>query len=120
MRASTAFACRKRPSMLKIARPTGNCSNSGPNSASGRGATGFARLSLAMADHGTARGAGAPPARWGAPFIAVTGSVRLLPQESRDVVLVDAALLERLDRGGAIAADHRGHGVELVVVDRAG
>ena len=47
-------------------------------------------------------------------------SVRLLAQEGGDVVLVYAALLQGLDGRGAIATDHRRHGVELLVVHWAG
>src|SRR6184192_3617395 len=58
---------------------------------------------------------GAPPARRGCPA-RKESSVRLLAQEGGDVVLVYAALLQGLDGRGAIATDHRRHGVELLVV----
>src|SRR3954469_19919776 len=51
---------------------------------------------------------------------ACAASVGLLAQKRRDIVLVDAALLQGLDRGSSVSPDHRRHRVELVVVDRAG
>src|SRR5436853_2942052 len=51
---------------------------------------------------------------------AMGRSVRLLAQEGGDVVLVDAALLQGLDGRRTVAADYRGHRVELAVVHRAG
>src|SRR3989442_12889651 len=47
------------------------------------------------------------------------GLVGLLAQKSRDVVLVDARLLQRFDRRSAVAADDRRHLVQPIVVHRA-
>src|SRR5438552_17770225 len=47
------------------------------------------------------------------------GLVGLLAQKSRDVVLVDARLLQRFERRSAVAADDRRHLVTPIVVLRA-
>src|SRR3989449_10394856 len=47
------------------------------------------------------------------------GLVGLLAQKSRDVVLVDARLLQRFDRRSAVAADDRRHLVPPTVVHPA-
>src|SRR5947208_12342774 len=61
----------------------------------------------------------ATPARRECPSLAYR-SIRLLAQERRDIVLIDAALLQRLDRRGAVAPNHRRHLVELRIVYRPG
>src|SRR2546430_11932815 len=58
------------------------------------------------------------PGKGGCPD-SQEGLVGLLAQKSRDVVLVDARLLQRFDRRSAVAADDRRHLVQPTLVHRA-
>src|SRR5712691_3178049 len=78
-----------------------DCSKSEPNSAS---ALRFGASLPPPCDIATMR----PP-----------GLVGLLAQKSRDVVLVDARLLQRFNRRSAVAADNRRHLIQPVVIHRA-
>src|SRR5436190_12356034 len=124
MRHSAGLAFRNLPPTENSARPKAPSSYSASKAAPLVAAASVSARSLAAmscllaGNHDTGTTAGRLRQGRRRPALP-KGLVGLLPQEGGDVVLVHAALLQRLNRRGAVAADYRRYLVELLVVHGA-